>query len=655
VLSITRTQLSQLAIGFTRKKTLSRRKEAGEVYLHPRTPNTRPGKCHVSKPVESCNYSVYEVEYTNSLIKLQRLVEEFRKYKGSERKPDVEDTLIAKIIHKVWGYQPREIQAEVLRWLVFQREDCILTAKTSMGKSLPLQAVSVLVPNSVALIILPLDKIGKEQVGKLLSLSRKLDTDLIRPVFVNVDTKATDPNLFSNIKMMKYTHIFIGSEQAVSPEFGEVLKEPNFKTKVSLIAIDEAHLVSKWGAQFRQNYTQLSLVRSRLGQACTASWFACSATLDTKGLETLCKGAHFAHGVHHIRGSIDRTDISFAFQPIQKRKLRSFKALHYTIDECKDGSGCPSLQRIPKTIIFVDSKQMTRQAMRKLKKWIRIHCPECIQQQLNMAIRTYHRNTGDKEKERIYAEFSQPESQIRIIVATESLGLGIDLNNVRRVILYGLPLLQDLDTIIQCFGRAAQAAGMDGEALLLYEYWAAPSEAGINFAASQMQVSPGPEHSAEQEQDESYGTIAVDDENTGDLNALPSIEYVEEVTTQNAQAIQKKRKSDNERRAQLPEILQELIDASIQGRCIRKIINRYYEEWRAMESTKAAPPPKERCCSSCNPALIPPSEPPRDPDEDSVKLQIPRRWPCQIWKSGVHSGLLHSTLMFHSLCHQTST
>jgi superfamily II DNA helicase RecQ len=322
----------------------------------------------------------------------------------------VENALIAKVICTVWGYQPWEIQAEVLRWLVFQREDCILTAKTSMGKSLPLQAISVLVPNSVAIIILPLNKIGQEQVEKLRNLGSKLGSNLVRTIFVNAESKAVHPKLFDNIMMLKYKHVFIGPEQAVSAEFGDILKEPSFKTKVSLIAIDEAHLVGKWGAQFRQNYAQLGLIRSRLGRACRAAWFACSVTLDEKGLEALRKGAYFAHDVHHIRGSIDRTDISFALQQIPKRKMRLFEALHFTI-ECKDESSRHSPQKIPKTIIFVDSKKMTREAMRKLKRWIQIQYPEYTRQQLDMVIKTYHRNTGDKEKERIYAEFSRPDSQ----------------------------------------------------------------------------------------------------------------------------------------------------------------------------------------------------------------------------------------------------
>lgn len=85
-----------------------------------------------------------------------------------------------------------------------------------MGKSLILLAVPVLVPNSVAIIVLPLDETGQEQVEKLRNLGSKLDSNLIRPNFVNADSKSVDPKLFGDIMMLKYTHVFIGPEQAVS-------------------------------------------------------------------------------------------------------------------------------------------------------------------------------------------------------------------------------------------------------------------------------------------------------------------------------------------------------------------------------------------------------------------------------------------------------
>ena len=93
-------------MSFTRKKSLERRKKAGEPYLRPRTSNTRPGECCALKPLEPPTYSVRTVEHTKSLIKLQKLVEDFRKYEGADRKSDVEDALVAKVIRTVWRYQP---------------------------------------------------------------------------------------------------------------------------------------------------------------------------------------------------------------------------------------------------------------------------------------------------------------------------------------------------------------------------------------------------------------------------------------------------------------------------------------------------------------------------------------------------------------------
>jgi hypothetical protein len=102
-------------MGFTRKQTLERWRKNGKSYRRPRTSNTRPGERHALTVPEASAYSIRTVEQATSLIKLQRLVEDFRKYKGTDRKTDVEDALIAKVVRTVWGYQPREIQTEVLR------------------------------------------------------------------------------------------------------------------------------------------------------------------------------------------------------------------------------------------------------------------------------------------------------------------------------------------------------------------------------------------------------------------------------------------------------------------------------------------------------------------------------------------------------------
>ncbi|PVH69827.1 hypothetical protein DL98DRAFT_541306 [Cadophora sp. DSE1049] len=72
----------------------------------------------------------------------------------------------------------------------------------------------------------------------------------------------------------------------------------------------------------------------------------------------------------------------------------------------------------------------------------------------------------------IYEEFSKADSKIRIMVAIESIGTGVDLSDVKRVVQYSFPLDRLLSVLIQRFGRAARMAGIKGEAIFLVESWA---------------------------------------------------------------------------------------------------------------------------------------------------------------------------------------
>jgi superfamily II DNA helicase RecQ len=54
-------------------------------------------------------------------------------------------------------------------------------------------------------------------------------------------------------------------ELANSQRLRSVLEMPKFKDQVSLIIIDEAHLVEQWGVKFRINYTRLNELRVVIG------------------------------------------------------------------------------------------------------------------------------------------------------------------------------------------------------------------------------------------------------------------------------------------------------------------------------------------------------------------------------------------------------
>lgn len=107
---------------------------------------------------------------------------------------------IINAIRRLYSYEPYDGQRECLHYLIYQRTDLILIAKTSFGKSMMLQAVSVLIGKSITLVILPLQQTVVEQTQYIERIGG-------RPCFLNAET-ITNERLEA-IKRGEFTHILI--------------------------------------------------------------------------------------------------------------------------------------------------------------------------------------------------------------------------------------------------------------------------------------------------------------------------------------------------------------------------------------------------------------------------------------------------------------
>lgn len=200
----------------------------------------------------------------------------------------------------LYPYTIKPGQQEALHHLIYLRKDLILIAGTGFGKSMILQAISVLLKKSITIILLPLDQIGQEQSEYIQRIGGN-------PCFLNRDT--ISPKILDAVQQGFFTHILISPELAIGDLFRPVACCPAFKQRVSLVVVDEAHLVRHWGRAFRTAYSRLNLLRGWLGSQ--IPWFACSATLDTETLESLRKGISFAPDVKIQKTSIDRPELLF--------------------------------------------------------------------------------------------------------------------------------------------------------------------------------------------------------------------------------------------------------------------------------------------------------------------------------------------------------
>jgi len=111
-----------------------------------------------------------------------------------------------------------------------------------------LQTVSILIRKSVTVVVLPLDQIGKEQAEYITRIGG-------RPCFLNADTISA--RVLADIQDGKYTHVLISPKLAIGDKFHATAINPKFKERLGLVVIDEAHLVSQWGRDFRTDYARL--------------------------------------------------------------------------------------------------------------------------------------------------------------------------------------------------------------------------------------------------------------------------------------------------------------------------------------------------------------------------------------------------------------
>ncbi len=389
----------------------------------------------------------------------QRIIAGAAKAEEAEQNKAIDEA-----IQLLYPYAPRKGQRDALRQLIYNRKDLILIAKTSFGKSMILQAVSLLIRKSITVVVLPLDQVGKEQAEYITRIGG-------RPCFLNADTISA--KVLADIQNGKYTHVLISPELAISDKFHATATNPVFKERLGLVVIDEAHLVSQWGRGFRTDYARLGQLRSLFGNH--VPWFACSATLDTEALEKLKKGAGFEDDVPLMRTSIDRPELVIRIGWIPAKSRQKASALRFLFDEGVRANAefPPMPQQIPKTIVFFDSKKEAYTAMQECRNWLQESDKhKYSKKQARETIKIFHRDTAKFDKEAIIAEFQRlgEDSSIRLIFATEALGLGVNLPDVRRVILYGLPKGDEPAIMWQRGGRPSRD-GQDGEIILLIDEW----------------------------------------------------------------------------------------------------------------------------------------------------------------------------------------
>ena len=324
-------------------------------------------------------------------------------------------------LRQYWGYDNfLPLQREAIESVCSAR-DSIVVLPTGGGKSVCFQVPAVIMQGT-AIVVSPLISLMKDQIDSLLDCgvpAARLDSTLSSEERSQVKRQINNGEL----KLL-----YLSPERLVLDNFIEFLN----RVKISFIAIDEAHCVSMWGHDFRPEYRQLGILKSRFPNV---GLHAYTATATEPVRDDISKQLGLSDPKILV-GSFDRPNLIYKVQARTNRLGQVCEVL----DRHKGESG----------IVYCIRRADVDNLCAKLKERGCLALP-------------YHAGMQDEDRKRNQDAFIKEECDT--IVATVAFGMGIDKSNVRYVIHAGMP--KSLEHYQQESGRAGRD-GLEAECTLFY-------------------------------------------------------------------------------------------------------------------------------------------------------------------------------------------
>lgn len=329
-----------------------------------------------------------------------------------------------RILKKYYGYEGFRRGQEKIIHSILQGKDTFAIMPTGAGKSVCFQ-VPALLMEGMTLVISPLISLMKDQVDALQSSE-------IPATFINSALNYEEAQKrIEGAQRDAFKLLYIAPERLESQEFCGRLKS----LPIAMVAVDEAHCVSQWGHDFRTSYRYIASFINTLPQRPVVSAFTATATEEVR--EDVVRLLSLQQPNVYVTG-FDRENLSFSV-------VRGVNKKDFLLQYIRDNEDEPG-------IIYA----ATRKDVESLYDYLG---------QKGYAVGKYHGGLSAMDREKEQEAFLYDD--IKIMVATNAFGMGIDKSNVRYVIHYSIP--KNMEAYYQEAGRA----GRDGE----------PSECILLFAA----------------------------------------------------------------------------------------------------------------------------------------------------------------------------
>ncbi len=325
----------------------------------------------------------------------------------------MQQDILKSILQKYWGYSDfRGIQREIIDNVMTGR-DTLGLMPTGGGKSITFQ-VPTLAMDGLCLVVTPLIALMKDQVA---NLRRR---GIMAAAIYSGQSRAEIIKHLDNAIFGAYKFLYVSPERLSTAIFMNKVQ----RMKVCLITVDEAHCISQWGYDFRPQYLRIAEIRQLLPNVPV---LALTATATRKVVDDICKYLAFSDGAQVFRMSFARPNLHYI---VRNTENKTNELLH--ILSCVEGSA----------IVYTRSRIGTKDVADLLNA-------------NGITALYYHAGLTSLEKDT--RQQAWQHDRVRVMVATNAFGMGIDKPDVRLVV------HMDVPDSVEAYFQEAGRGGRDGQ------------------------------------------------------------------------------------------------------------------------------------------------------------------------------------------------
>ena len=324
---------------------------------------------------------------------------------------------INQTLKQYFGYDSLRTGQEELINGILAGHDVLGIMPTGAGKSLCYQLPALML-KGITLVISPLISLMSDQV-------KALNQAGVHAAYINSSLTENQIRMaISYASQGRYKIIYVAPERLNTPRFLDFACNAD----ISMLTVDEAHCISQWGQDFRPSYLEIAGFLTRLPRRPIVSAFTATATERVKNDIVASLGLN--NPVTMVTG-FDRPNLFFRVVTRKGGSQKDNSIINY-VKKHEDESG----------IIYCATKKNVDKLYTLLNEQ-------------GISAGRYHAGLSNEERKQNQEDFTY--DRIRVMVATNAFGMGIDKSNVRYVLHYNMP--QSLEYYYQEAGRA----GRDGE------------------------------------------------------------------------------------------------------------------------------------------------------------------------------------------------